>query len=91
MALGPVERAAAALQVRAGAEAAPRAGDHDGAHVVVRVRGVQRLDQLAAHRGGERVQALGPVERDREDVVLDLVEDLLELHAPLLASGERGL
>ena len=41
---------------------------------------VERLDQLAPHRRRERVEPLGPVERDRQDVIGDLVADLLEVH-----------
>ena len=52
-------------EVLADAEAAARAGDHDGAYV----RGLclpERLAQRAVHRRVERVQLLGPVERDRQ-------------------------
>ena len=49
-AVAPVEGVAAAAEVGAGAEAAPGAGHDDGAHVVVGVRAVERLDQLALHR-----------------------------------------
>ena len=37
---------------------------------------IERVDQLAHHRGRERVQLVGPVQRDGRDVVGDLVEDL---------------
>ena len=60
-------------EVGAGAEAAARAGDDDGAHVVVGVGQVEGLDQLAHHRGGEGVEPVGPVQRDRHDVVGDVV------------------
>ncbi len=78
--VAPVERVAAAAQVRSGAEAAALAGDDDRAHVVVGIGAVERLDQLASHGRRKRVQPVGPVERNGQNVVRDLVADLLELH-----------
>ena len=52
-------------EVRAGVEAAPRAGHHDGAHGVVGVAGGEGLVQLASHGGRVGVQPLGAVQRDR--------------------------
>ena len=82
LAVAPVERLAAARQVGARAEAAARAGDDHRAHVVVGVGRVERGDQLAAHRRREGVQPVGPVQREREDAVGDLVADLFEVHGP---------
>ena len=62
-------------EVLADAEAAAGAGDHDGADLVVaRVlqRGVQRL----VHRAVERVEHVGPVQRDRQDRAVALRLDL---------------
>ena len=64
LAVAPVEGVAAAAEVGAGAEASPLAGDDDGPHLVVGVGAVERLEQLPAHRRRERVQPIGPVERD---------------------------
>src|SRR5208282_5972814 len=74
-------------QVRAGAERASRAGHDDRAHVVVRVGLVERVDHLVHHDAGECVELLRPVERDRRDIVRDLVDDLFIRHAlPSLAA-----
>ena len=74
------ERVAAGRQVGAGAEAAPGAGDDDDPHVVVGVDPVERVDHLVHHRARERVELLGPVEGDRGDALVDLVDDLRVLH-----------
>ncbi len=78
-------------EVGARAEAASRAGDDDRTHVVVGVRVVEGVEQLVAHRLGERVESFGPVERDGQDVVGDLVADLFERHPHIQpASGRSG-
>ena len=59
--LAVVEGVAAAGEVGAGAEGAPRAGHDDDAHGVVGVGPVERVEQLVHHRRGERVQLLGAV------------------------------
>jgi hypothetical protein len=60
-------------QIESRTEAAAGAGEHDDAHVGVLVRGVQRAREALEHRGAERVQAVGTVERDRGDVVTHLI------------------
>ena len=81
--LGParvVEGAAAAAQVRAGAEGAPGPGHDDGAHRVVGVGARKGVEQLVHHARSEGVQPLGTVERDGEHARLDAIEDLLVVH-----------
>ena len=87
--LRAVERVAAAAQVRARAEAPAGAGDDDRAHVVVRVREIERRAQLCAHLRGPRVQPLGSVQRDREHAVGGLRGDLLEVHGGRLIICRR--
>ena len=81
LAVAPVERVAAAGQVGPRTEPPSLPGHDDRAHVVVGVGPVEGLDQLASHRRRERVQPVGPVERDGQHVVGDLVADVLEAHA----------
>ncbi len=54
------------LQVLADAEPAAGTGDHDGADRRV-LRLLERAVQPVVHRAVERVQDVGPVERDRQD------------------------
>ena len=83
-ALAGVERPAAAAEVGAGAEAAPRARDDHRAHVVVGVDAVERVDQLLHHRRGERVEPLRAVQGDGRHAIGDVIEDLLEGHGRIL-------
>src|SRR5581483_3093087 len=69
------------LDVVARAEALAGAGEDDDPHVVVGLGLGERLDQLLTHVERRRVQAVGTVERDGGDVLVDLVQDLGELHA----------
>ena len=75
-----VEGVGAGGEVGAGAEAAARAGDDDGADVVVLVGRVEGVDHLLLHGAGEGVELVGPVQRDGEDLLLDLVFDGLVGH-----------
>jgi len=36
---------------------------------------IEGVDQLAEHPGRERIELVGPIERDREDRVVDLVQN----------------
>src|SRR5262249_30308560 len=73
------------LGVETGAERAlPRAPDDDRVDPIVVLHGAPDVGDLLAHPPVERVQALGPVERQRRDVVVgcDVVEDrLVRRHA----------
>ena len=69
-------------QVLADAEAAPGARQDDGPHVGV-AGGLERVAEAGVHRVVERVQHLGPVERDRED---GAVTGYLDFHSGLLFS-----
>ena len=75
-----VEGVGAGRKVGAGAEPAPRAGDDDGANVVVPVGLIERLDQFLLHKGVEGIELVGPVQRDGEDLLGNLVEDGLIGH-----------
>jgi hypothetical protein len=68
-------------QVSAGAEAPTPTSDHDGPNVRVSVGAIECITQLALHRRSERVQAIGPIERDREDAVGQLGGDRGVSHA----------
>jgi hypothetical protein len=79
---------AASLQVRAGAEGAAGAGQHQAAHVLglrfdPRERGADILQHF--RRGG--VEHLRMVERERRDAVPKLELDTAELH--VLSSSRR--
>ena len=63
--------------VVAGAEGAPCAGEDDHAHGAVRIRPVEDPMQLGFELVRECVHALGAIERDGRDAVLDAVKDLL--------------
>ena len=80
-AAAPAEGVRALAEVGAGAEPAPAAGHDDGPHVVVGVGAVERVDELVHHLAGERVELVGPVERDGGDAVGDVEGDLGVLHA----------
>ncbi len=75
---GMIEGGAAGGQVRAGAEAAPGAGDDHRLDRVVGVGGVEGGDHVGHHLAGEGVQLVGPVEGDGRDAVLHVIEQGLE-------------
>src|SRR5438874_963747 len=52
----PIERARAGRKIRARAKRPARSGHEDRAHCIVRVRHIERIDQLADHLGVERVE-----------------------------------
>ena len=59
---------ASGLQVGAGGEEPPAAGDDDGADIGVGVQSVKLTVQLDLHRGDEAVAPIGTVEPHRRDV-----------------------
>ena len=68
------------LDVATGAKALARAGDDDHAYVRV-VDGAREAGrQVFAQRAAERVEAVGPVQRQRGDAILGLVEEALVAH-----------
>jgi hypothetical protein len=80
-----VEGVGAGRQIGPGAEAAAGAGDDDGADVVVAVGLIEGVDQFLLHGGVEGIEVFRPVQRDGEDLVLDLVGDCFVGHrAPLI-------
>ena len=70
--------------VGAGAESPSRAGHHDRAHTGIGVGGLDRVRQFGGHARRPRVQAVGPVEREDDDVVVLFPQDLLVLHGATL-------
>src|SRR3990172_49216 len=58
------------------AAGAPASGDHDHVDLIVRLRLGERPGPRVDHRPGERVELVGPVQRDGRDPVLDVVEQL---------------
>ena len=73
----PVPRGMSGVdEVGARAEALARAGDHE--HAVVAVGGdlVEHVAQAAPHRAGDRVELVGPVERERHHAVASLDEEV---------------
>jgi len=67
-------------EVSAGAEGAPGAGDDDGADSVVLVGRIEGVDHLLLHGAVEGVELVGPVQRDGENLLGDLVFDRLIRH-----------
>ena len=63
--LQPHQRADDLVHVAAGAEVPARAGEHDRMHVVGMAQPREQVAQLGVGLEGERVLALGPVQRDR--------------------------
>ena len=63
-------------QVLPRAESAPRAGDHDRAHLRVG-RLAERLGEPVVHRSVDRVVDVRPVERDREHGAVAMSEHLV--------------
>src|SRR6185369_767426 len=82
-----VEDARPGAEVGTVAERAAGAGDHQRPDLDARVDAVERLDELALHRVGERVEPLRAIERDRGHTVGDVVADLVERHRPWTPSG----
>ena len=79
-ALAVVEGLAPAAEVGTRAEAPAGTRDDDRVDLVVGIGAVEGLPQLQAHLGRPRVQAVRPVEGDREDAPVEVVDDLLEAH-----------
>ena len=65
------------VEVGTGAERPARTRDHHGAHVVALLELVHRRDQLGVQRRRDRVAAVGVVEGDRRDAVVDVELDHL--------------
>ena len=85
-----VEGVAAAAEVRAGAEGAAGAGhDHDAARRVVAQLGERRAE-LGQHRIGERVAAVGTVQRDGDDGAITRDGDVFPHDGRTLAHGSEG-
>ena len=59
-------------EVRAGTERLARAGDDERVHVVVGLRGIDRGPQRRRDLGRDRVAAIGIVDGDEGDAVLDM-------------------
>ena len=70
----------AGVQIEAGAEELAAAGEHDGAHVAVRIRLQQVLGQLFQHDAADGVAGIRAVEGDGGDVVAHLVDHVLIRH-----------
>ena len=60
----------AARQVCARAEASARPRDHEHPDIVVVLRLVQRVVQLSLQLAAQRIQLLGPIQRDHSHVLL---------------------
>src|SRR5262249_21048279 len=67
--------------VVAGAEARAVAGEDDHLDVTVGVGHVEQAVHLGFERVGERIHALGAIERDGRDLLVHAVQDFLVAHA----------
>jgi len=81
---GRARLAGVAAHVGARAEAAARAGEHDGAAASIERERGEGLVQLGDQALAERVQPLGAIQRDLDDAVLDLFAQQDLAHASLL-------
>ena len=70
------QRADDLMDVAARAEIAAGAGDHDGFDLRRVVELAERVAKLGIAVEGQRVLALGPVERDRRDAVIELPQEM---------------
>src|SRR5262249_37002088 len=66
--------------VAAGAESFAGARDHDHAHVGIVGRVRQCVREILTQRAAERVEALRPIQRQRGDVILGLVDEAFVAH-----------
>src|SRR5262249_26733742 len=94
----PRGNAAEQLEVRTGAEAAPRAREHDAHHRGVGNGAIHGVADLTVHGARPRVERFGPIQRDGGDRVIDLIQDLvvhrcssLAFQLTLLSSYSRGM
>ena len=62
-------------EVRPGAEAPARAGDENGATIGGRRRALDRRQQRLGEGGVERIQALGPVQGERQHAAVELIQE----------------
>ena len=90
-AVSPVVALAHRAHVAAAAEAAARAGQHDGADIVVAPACLDRLGPRLEHRIGEGVEPLRPVEPDGGDAVVDHEDEFFACSwlFPSARSGRR--
>jgi hypothetical protein len=87
--LAVVEGVAAAAEIGAGTEAAPRTRHEHDADRVVRVHLVEQTEQLLEHGGVHRIEAVGAVQGDGEDPVVELCEQGFEGHRATIAARGR--
>src|SRR5690606_29763406 len=76
------------LDVHAAAETAASSRDDDGANAAVLVGAADGVDPFGQHFVIERVKALGLVQGDSGDAVLDVVENALVVHQVFLLGGD---
>ena len=78
------------LQVRARAEAAPRARHDEASHAVLRILDLgERAHEAAQHLGRDCVHHLGMVEGEDADIAIDIEFRALEFHSLLQVSLSR--
>jgi hypothetical protein len=78
------------FHVGARAEAAPRAGDDDGADLAICIGTLDRVGEFDAHAGRPGVQAIGAVQREQRDLVAAFDGDLFVLHGGSSFRASRG-
>ena len=79
-------------EIRASAERAARALDHDAADVVALVRPTDFLDQAWAHLGGVSIELVRAVQYDRHDPLVERGQDRVLLdHDHGLSCGRARL
>ena len=75
-----VEGFGAAAEIGPGAEGPPRPGHDDGAHVIIRIRLVIRINKFLPHDACKGVEFVGPVQGDGQDLILNVILDMLIGH-----------
>jgi hypothetical protein len=86
----PMETRAAfgrAADIATGAERAPAACDNQHPHVVVLPREIDRRAHLLDHRLVVAVHPLGAVDNDLRYAIARPINNCLEFHRPILATG----
>ena len=85
-AAGPGDRRQV-VHVGTGAEPLARPGEDDADHRRIALGAADGIAHLVGHRPGPRVQRLWTVQRDRGHRIVDVEEDLLVAHPPIMAHG----
>src|SRR5262245_53984502 len=85
-----VERCTTCAEIGARAECTPGAGDDDCTDRIVGIGAIERVDHLGHHRARECIELFGPIHRDRQNAVVDVIENFLITHTDLVRGWPAG-